>query len=923
MKSSDHIQRIRVVSNTHWDREFRRSFEKTRASLVEMLDSTLGLLDADPAFPPFVLDGHAILLDDYLEVRPENTALANRLVAEGRLVLGPWYTLPEQFSISAEALVRNFLVGRERTLAHGGQPNPIAYTPASWGQTGQLPRILADFGCRAMMFYRGLSHDECDAEWVWEGSDGTQVLASRFALYARYNWYYQVHRPARTGRSFSKDYRWGEFPETPVRLSDGLSGAEASYVVTHPHTQYDPQALARGIEAMVTNEGGHFTTDIFLAMNGHDISGAYPLEAQQLADARRLLGDQYDIRGTDLNQYWQELEATLDRAALPVLKGERRSYLRQGMWTFLFPGTISARTSLKLQDREASRSLAGMAEPLAVLAGLFGAAYPQALLNRGWNFLLQNHTHDANGGCAPDAVCLDMAYRYRVANDLASVVQEQSLRHLAEALSPAVLPAGVSTLVAFNTSTQARRTTVRLDLEVPRTDGHAGFAVVAADGTELPLQVISTAKSNCFVDSPWEVPVILDTVKGEVWADLGTLPALGYQSWRVEPRKAFASSHAQPSTDTLENAFLVATVNANGTVDLFDKITENLYGGLNYLRDEGEAGNAWRHLPPEQDTVFDSRTVSAVRRVTTAGPLVQAVTVSYAFAVSEDGPGKVRSARLVELPVEITYELRAGEDFLRVTTTVDNRAKDHRLRACFPTDVACEVSVADSHFDVVTRPIAVPDSTGWAETAWGTHPLQTFVALAGSQRGFSLLPAGLFEYEVLEDTAHTLALTLIRACRIRLAVSEEKMTELPDAGIQCPGVNTFSYALRPFAPVAAAPGTDVAAVAARWDLPVRVAVAGAGEGRLPAQFSLLDVSDPVILVDAVKQSQDGTFTVVRLHNTTDRAVDFVLAWNAPVAEVFLAGMDEGQRTPVPCPPGKTARVSLQAGPKGILTVGIR
>lgn len=40
------------------------------------------------------------------------------------------------------------------------------------------------------------------------------------------------------------------------------------------------------------------------------------------------------------------------------------------------------------------------------------------------------------------------------------------------------------------------------------------------------------------------------------------------------------------------------------------------------------------------------------------------------------------------------------------------------------------------------------------------------------------MPKGLFEYEVFDDT--TMALTLIRACRIKLAVSEEKVTELED-----------------------------------------------------------------------------------------------------------------------------------------------
>ena len=38
------VKKIDVVSNTHWDREFRFSFEKTRHNLLVMMDTTLDIL---------------------------------------------------------------------------------------------------------------------------------------------------------------------------------------------------------------------------------------------------------------------------------------------------------------------------------------------------------------------------------------------------------------------------------------------------------------------------------------------------------------------------------------------------------------------------------------------------------------------------------------------------------------------------------------------------------------------------------------------------------------------------------------------------------------------------------------------------------------------------------------------------------------
>ena len=176
------VEKIDVVSNTHWDREFRFSFEKTRHNLLVMLDTTLDILESDKKYHSFTMDGHSIMIDDYLEMRPERREQAEKFIKEGRLIIGPYYTLPEEFTISHEALIRNLLFGRETVEKYGGKVPSVAYTPASWGQTGQYPQILSDFGIKYMMFYRGISHHEAPAEYIWKAPDGSEDLASRFAL---------------------------------------------------------------------------------------------------------------------------------------------------------------------------------------------------------------------------------------------------------------------------------------------------------------------------------------------------------------------------------------------------------------------------------------------------------------------------------------------------------------------------------------------------------------------------------------------------------------------------------------------------------------------------------------------------------------------------------------------------------------------
>jgi mannosylglycerate hydrolase len=917
---ASHITRIMVVSNTHWDREFRRSFEKTRRRLLTMMDITLRILEQDPTYHSFTLDGHSILVDDYLEMRPEQRPLVERLVRTGRLVIGPWYTLAEEFSIGHEALLRNFLYGAKTVASYGGTMPSVAYTPSSWGQTGQLPQILKDFGQEAMMFYRGVSHHECDAEWVWAAPDGSTVLASRFALYARYNWYYQVHRAVTQGKTFSKDWQWGVRDEVPFRYADGLAGEDLTYDLLDPEAAYDSAPLAGAIEDMVAAEGAHFTTPIFLAMNGHDISVAHPREPQVIRDAQALLAGRFTIEHTDLQHYWAEMKQVLDLSALPVLRGERRSYLKEGKWTYLFPGTISARTYLKQRDHDASTRLGCIAEPLASLATWSGASYPVRYLDRAWRMLLSNHTHDANGGCAPDAAHQDMEYRYRNVADIADIVTEDAMAHIAKNLSPIDVPKDALQVIVYNPLPVERDAVMRLDLEVPRLWNAQAVALSCAEQPEVERQMISAEKSSSLVDSIWDVPCILTSNRILLHAHMTKLPALGWRTYRVQPDPRIPRDPRSLITggSSMENEHLTVQVNGNGTIDLTCRATGRVYRGLNRLLDQGECGNAWKHVAPRFDRRYSSEGLSARIQVIESGPLLGVIRADFEFQVPADyADGLRRSETLVTLPVSVEYRLAKGSRQVEVVLNVDNRAKDHWLRAVLPTRLAARSSVADSHYDVVSREIAIPDSTGWIEAAGGTHPLRSFVALSDGHDGLALLSKGLFEYEAFDDAERGLALTLIRACRIKLAVSEEKQTELPDEGIQCLGRQRFEYAIH----VHAGDWRTAALItaAAAYNTPLRAVCTGRGKGTLPLSASLITLDNPNLLVTAVKQGEDGTGLVIRLFNPDTEAAKATLTFATPVRQAEFLTMNE---TTVRAAASQGRQLPLELGAKKIVTVRV-
>ena len=876
------VKKIMVVSNTHWDREFRFSFEKTRHNLLRMLDTTLDILESDPEYHSFTMDGHSIMIEDYLEMRPERTEQVKRLISDGRLIIGPYYTLAEQFSIGHEALVRNLIYGRKIMDKYGAKYNTVAYTPSSWGQTGQYPQILADFGVNKMMFYRGISHDEADAEYIWASPDGTKMYASRFALYCRYNWYYQVHRKATRNRVWSKDYVWGEFKDTPYSRISGKVAGDASYDLKTPEIKFDETAVKKAVLDMLKEEDGHFTTPIFLAMNGHDISVAAPSDTKLINAVKEAFRGEIEVEQTDLEHFWNEAIPYIDNNPdIRTLVGERRSYLKQGKWTYLFPSTISARTYLKRQDFDAYNKLTYLAEPSASLSAVVFGDDRINYLQRGWKYLLSNHTHDANGGCAPDCVCIDMEYRYRKAGDCADMVFDDVLADIAKNIDGNNLPDDAVQLIVYNPLPFKRDIIVKTTGDLPERfkDGFGGQGI--------EVQMLSSDKSSIFMDSIWEVPTIMDSIHNNAYIEVKDVPACGYKVIVLEPQN-IEKKGCIANGNTLENEYLKVTVNDNGTVNVTDKQTNKEYKNLNYLTSQGEIGNAWKHESPKGDTLFTSLESKADIRCVENGNLSASFEVAFAFDVPKDCI-ETQSKELVSIPVSVIYTLQKDAKNLNVKVKLDNKAKDHWLRANFQTDIKTDYSYSDSHYDIVKRNVKIPDSTGWVETAYGMQPLRTFACVEDRDNGFAVMPKGLYEYEVFEDTR--MALTIIRGCRIKQAVSEEKITVLDDEGVLCLGNREYEYNLYFYH----CEKEQLCNESAKLYADAQIGLFGKSYGKLPNSMSLVSVDNNSVHITAIKPSEDGKGIVVRLFNPSNKAQKVTLDIGVPYNKLYFAGMDETVR----------------------------
>jgi len=295
-----------LVSHSHWDREWYRTFQAFRARLVDLIDRVLDLVAADPGFH-FLLDGQTIVLEDYLEIRPARRKELQAACAAGRIAIGPWYVQPDSLLPSGEAHVRNLLEGR-RAGGAIGEVSRVAYCPDSFGHPAQFPQLFRGFGLGPFVYWRGIG-DEIDtlpAEHLWEGPDGSVVLAHHL--------------------------REGYF---------AASGLPA-----------DPADAAGWLADLAGALGERTRNGVVLLMNGFD--HALPeAHAGAVADALARATGWTVVRGL-----LEDFADMLSRDA-PRLRGE----LLGARLANLLPGVWSARLPLKLRNRRAEALLEGWTEP--------------------------------------------------------------------------------------------------------------------------------------------------------------------------------------------------------------------------------------------------------------------------------------------------------------------------------------------------------------------------------------------------------------------------------------------------------------------------------------------------------------------------------------------------------------------------------
>jgi mannosylglycerate hydrolase len=966
---------IHVISHTHWDREWYRTFQQFRLKLVYLVDGMLEILERDKEYKHFMLDGQTIILDDYLQLRPEKKEILCKYIQNGRILIGPWHILPDMFLVGPEAHIRNLLQGA-RTARRFGPTMAVGYIPDPFGHPGQIPQILRGFGIDTACVWRGVGLT--NAEFWWQSPDGSRVLM--------------------------------------VNLRDGYGNGAS---LPADNLELFASQLAESADSLVRDSA---TTDL-LIMFGTDHMEPPSNTSEAIAYADEMLRDSHVVHST-LPQYVLALKQVLDqkKVTLPVVEGELRACRRM----HLLPGVLSARMWIKQRNRACEILLEKWVEPFVTFqeqaahqtTHSFILNPKDGIVRHAWRLLMENHPHDSICGCSIDQVHEEMKVRFDQVDQIGEELTRQSLEAIAgciqtdqglrigDSTTPPPVHEPSSALVIFNPIAGLRTDVITVRLEAP--PSITEFDLVDENGALVPYQeqglgtheiinmtmdskalisAFSNVKDGRVVGMAFQdirirrdgVGVFIDATltkdgepnlpvfnaerkrMDEYIADpsittyhvralsMSTLltivvpavPGHGYRTLWIRPRtvegkppvrlnplfRAILPLGRLPFVHRLltrkryskppyiiENGLFSVEAQSDGTLTLQDKRDGKVYTGLNRFQDGGDCGDEYNYSPPETDLV----TAPTLKNVSiTRGPVQQTLELEMELVtpLALDPSRKSRSTKKVAIPIKTAVTLSNDVPRIDIHTWVDNLARDHRLRVHFLAPFAAATGQHDGHFEVVERPVGVPvyDNT-WVEQPRPESPQRAFTSITDGQARLTIANRGLPEVEVMKNALGNaeIALTLLRC--VGWLSRDDFSTRKGNAGppfTETPGAQVPGLWEFDYSIIPGKSDLSSYREAYSFETPMQVVSTGLHSGTLPVCESFVDVEPATFLVSAVKQAEDGNGWLVRGYNITEEVIQVTLKPWKPFKKVEKVNL------------GEEKIAELQADNRGRVTLPVR
>lgn len=893
------MKKAHIISHSHWDREWYLPYEKHHMLLIEFFDTLIDTLEKDNDYKSFHLDGQTLLIEDYLQVRPENKARLKKLIETKRIYVGPWFILQDEFLTSSEANVRNLQIGHQLAKQYGNICK-VGYFPDSFGNMGQAPQMLKKAGIDTAVFGRGVkptgfnnqvsesdTYESPYSEMYWQSEDGSSVLGILFA-----NWYSNgIHIP--TDENQAKQY-WAK------KIEDAEKFASTSHL---------------------------------LFMNGCDHQPVQTNLSDAIKTAKKVYPN-VDFIHSNFEDYIKCVKSEL-KDDLSTITGELRSQQTDGWYTLA--NTASSRIYIKQANAKCQMLFEKVAEPLAVMAYKQGKDYPHHLFNYGYKLLMENHPHDSICGCSVDDVHREMVVRFEKAENVAKYIIDESLDYLKNKVDTTCFEKDAIPFVVVNTSADNRSGVVEINVEVAKKYFKEDtvpnivkqmhllqlptYKVVNAKGEEVnsKVEVIPNYFNYDLPKDKFRDPYIAKRVK--VTLEIKDIKSFSFETFALIPNcenKCNKQSMVKEN-NKVDTPFYEVEFNKDGSFNVLNKKDGKIWQNLGVFEDCGDIGNEYIYFMPIDEKPITTKGVDAKIEIIEDEDYRVIVKVTHTMKVPKKANETLdeeiqdlvefkdrkaqRVSDLTEQIITVKYIFEKSNPVIKAICNFNNQALDHRIRVLFETNLDTKHHFADSIFEVAKRD-NIPDKA-WENPCNAQHQ-QAFVNLHTNKYGLTIANKGLNEYEILRDGKNTIAITIHRGIR-----------ELGDWGVfltpeaQCLGERQVEFAIIPHSE-----GKDVYKsykLAYQYQIDWAFAQTKVQKGTIQSGYQILDTNHLEVAHSALKLSLDNKYIVTRWFNLTTKDADLTINTLENIVELDLLEEKEVKKL---CN-------NIKLGKKEIITIGLK
>ena len=872
-------RKIHVIPHSHWDREWYFTTSRSKVYLMKDLGDVLNTLENDPEFKYFMVDAQGSLLDDYIKWRPQDKERISKLVNEGRLVIGPWYTQTDQLVISGESIVRNMYYGMKRCESFGKYMN-VGYVPDSFGQSGNMPQIYRQFGIEDTLFWRGVSDDMVEhTDYNWRGDDGSVVFTTQIPF---------------------GYYIGGNIPEAPEENEEF----------------WQKECLEKA--------GGRSATRHIYFPNGFD-QAPVRTNLPQLVQERNEKDPENEYVISCIEDYIKDVKS--ENPELEEVQGELVIAKHMRIHKSIF----SSRSDLKVMNTQIQNYVTNVMEPLLTISYNLGNEYPHEAVAEIWKLLFENAAHDSIGSCISDTANEDVYVRYKQARDIAVNLVELHSR----LISTNVKNDADMTFTVLNTLPQKRKDTVIVKTYVPG----GKFAIIDENGNDVEYTII---KSRDLTDYVLSQTIMLDPSRKFYVPDqvlevtmaikANDVPALGYVQYSIDSKK---DSHKETvDKKVLENKYYTIEVEENGSLTIVDKANNVTYKNQGILVENGDDGDSFNYSPPRKDMeVFSNESKCTVK--ISGSDIYDQAEIHFDMVVPADLDERAEGKVSVTMPVDMTVALRKDSKVIDFNVKVDNKGLSHRLCVLFNSQIVSAFNYADQQFGLIKRPNYYEkemklymesmnnktekkagsqelanwanDQSTWQEPPISIEPTQSYVSLTDGKTGIAVIPQGVREYEVLDDSK--IRLTLFRTYGFMGKenliyrpgrASGERIIETPAA--QLLKEMEFNFGFTSYA--GDINDSDIDTLAKQYNTNLEVyTYAEFLNGRLifsqreiegqNAKIHSLFETEGNLVVSAVKKAEEDDGYIIRLYNGKNhKNLDDKIKFNFDIKEAYYTNLKE-------------------------------